>query len=143
MISITRILPIAATLLALGGCSSDSLGPADGPLTGDWTYEVLDVLPPGDATQCSYTDIVIRLEQRGSRFTGRTEGGFGRCSRGEEVFPAVPLQPASITGGVSGTAVSFAIGDFILNQGTLDGDEISGGARFAAGAEGFFTMVRR
>lgn len=143
MISITRISALAAALIALGGCSSDSLGPADGPLTGDWTYEVLDVLPPGNETQCSYTDILIRLEQRGNRLTGRTAGGFGQCSRGEEVFPAVPLQPAQITGGVNGTTVSFAIGDFILNQGTLDGDEVSGGARFAAGAEGFFTMRRR
>ncbi|HEU4453258.1 MAG TPA: hypothetical protein VFR81_09365, partial [Longimicrobium sp.] len=142
--SIIRISALAAAaLLALGGCSSDSVGPADGPLTGDWTYEVLDVLPPGNSTQCSYTDIGIHLEQRGSQLSGFTAGGFARCSRGEEEFPAVPLQAVSISGVVNGTAVSFLIGDFILNDGTLDGEEISGSARFAADAEGFFTMRRR
>jgi hypothetical protein len=144
LIALARIPVLAAALFALAACSSDSLGPADGPLTGDWTYEVLNVRPQGDPVACSYTDVGIRFEQRGGRLTGFTAGGFGTCTRdGSEPFPNVPLRPATITGGTNGTQVSFAIGDFILNAGTVTGDEISGTATFAQGAQGAFTMRRR
>jgi len=141
MTTVMRILPIAAfALLALGGCS-DSTG-AEGPLTGEWSYDLLDVRSDGGES-CSFTDIVIRLEQRGRSLSGSTGGGFGTCVRDAQQFPAVPLRPASITGQVEGTRVEFMIGDFLLNQGTAAAEEISGTAAFGPGEEGSFTMSRR
>jgi hypothetical protein len=137
-----RILPIAAALLVLGGCSSDSTG-SNGPLTGEWTYEVLDVRAPGRDESCSFTDVEIRLEQRGDRLSGSTEGGIATCVRGTEQFPPTALQPSTVTGTVDGTRVEFEIGDFVLNQGTLVDDEITGTADFGTGVEGSFTMTRR
>jgi hypothetical protein len=143
MIRLMRIPTLlAAALLVLGGCSSDSTEP-NGPLTGDWTYDVVDVRAPGDAESCSFTGVVIRLEQRGDRLSGSTGGGFGTCVRGAEQFPAVPLRPASVTGRVEGTRVELEVGDFLVNEGTLVDDEISGTADFGSGVEGSFTMSRR
>jgi hypothetical protein len=138
-----RISPlIAAALLALGGCSSDSTG-SGGPLTGDWTYEVLDVRSPIGEESCSFTDVEVRLVQRGDRLSGLTSGGFARCARGTEQFPPTPLEPAPVTGTVDGTRVEFNIGDVVLNQGTLGDDEITGTADFGSGVVAAFTMTRR
>jgi hypothetical protein len=87
--------------------------------------------------RCSYTDVVIRLEQRGGGLSGHADDGFGTCARaGEPPFPGVPLRPASSSGTVDGAAVEIVIGDFLLNEGTRAGDEIAGTGRFPAGAEG-------
>jgi hypothetical protein len=135
-------LPLAAALLALGGCSSDSTG-SNGPLTGLWTYEVLDVRSPIGEESCSITDVEVRLQQRGDGFSGLTSGGFARCMRGTEQLPPMALDPAPVTGRVDGTQVEFDIGDVVLNQGTLMDDEITGTADFGSGVTAAFTMTRR
>lgn len=139
-----RLAASAAAVLSLGACCCGVSEPS-GPLTGEWTYDLLDVRADEmDPVGCSFTGIALRLEQRGERLTGNAAGGFGQCVRDDGTpIPAVPLQPASIEGTVTGTRVVFEIGDFLANDGTLAGNQVSGTAVFTASAEGTFTLRRR
>lgn len=131
---------VCVTLAACSG--SDPSGPG-GPLSGDWVYHLQDVRSTTDSSVCNFTGIHVQLKQRGSLLSGSASGGSGQCVR-ENGAPLLPvaLQPAAIRGEVVGDHVSFQIGDFLQNQGTLAEGRVTGTGRFRPDAEGIFTLRR-
>ena len=121
---------VAVTLAACGGDDTNT-GPA-GSLNVGGTWHVSLSNLSGNGASCSTSSpIRMTIRQTGSTFTGTYDGGVLNCLTPTESFATAVGSGTIINGEVSGSTVSFDLGDEDFHaDGTISGSAMSGSAEW-------------
>lgn len=123
-LSVSRFAPVIALCAVIGGCSgSGDTAPNDGPpanVQGMWLASLHNFAAPGLSSSCSFSDVIVTLNQNGESFSGSYEHeGGGTCGA---------LGAGVVLGGsLAENSISFNVDDSDARfTGTVAGRTMSG-----------------